>query len=85
MLVAQGHFPAQTLAAEIYIDSGVRSMERGIASAGRMLRPYSTGPTRTSRAMLAWLRKTSPLAFTELSMPASAPCIRRSDAVYRGQ
>jgi tyrosine phenol-lyase len=28
-------FPAQTLAAELYIDSGVRSMERGIVSAGR--------------------------------------------------
>ena len=28
-------FPAQTLAAEIYLDSGVRSMERGIVSAGR--------------------------------------------------
>ncbi len=31
----QDHFPAQTLAAELYLDSGVRSMERGIASAGR--------------------------------------------------
>ena len=29
------HFPAQTLAAEIYLDSGVRTMERGIVSAGR--------------------------------------------------
>jgi tyrosine phenol-lyase len=28
-------FPAQTLAAEIYLDSGVRTMERGIVSAGR--------------------------------------------------
>ena len=28
-------FPAQTLAAELYLDSGVRSMERGIVSAGR--------------------------------------------------
>jgi len=28
-------FPAQTLAAEIYIESGVRTMERGIVSAGR--------------------------------------------------
>ncbi|HNB30683.1 MAG TPA: beta-eliminating lyase-related protein, partial [Saprospiraceae bacterium] len=28
-------FPAQALAAEIYVDSGVRSMERGIVSAGR--------------------------------------------------
>jgi tyrosine phenol-lyase len=31
----QDQFPAQTLAAELYLDSGIRSMERGIASAGR--------------------------------------------------
>jgi tyrosine phenol-lyase len=31
----QDVFPAQTLAAALYLDSGVRSMERGIASAGR--------------------------------------------------
>jgi len=31
----QIEFPAQTLANEIYIDSGVRAMERGIVSAGR--------------------------------------------------
>jgi tyrosine phenol-lyase len=28
-------FPAQTLAAELYLSSGVRSMERGVVSAGR--------------------------------------------------
>jgi tyrosine phenol-lyase len=33
--IPQHQFPAQTLAAEIYIDSGVRGMERGIVSAGR--------------------------------------------------
>ena len=33
--LAQIEFPAQTLAAELYLDSGIRSMERGIASAGR--------------------------------------------------
>lgn len=33
--IPQIQFPAQTLAAEIYIDSGVRAMERGIVSAGR--------------------------------------------------
>ncbi len=33
--IKQVEFPAQTLATEIYIDSGVRSMERGIVSAGR--------------------------------------------------
>ncbi|MEK6598263.1 MAG: tryptophanase, partial [Gemmatimonadota bacterium] len=33
--LSQDQFPAQTLAAELYLDSGIRSMERGIASAGR--------------------------------------------------
>lgn len=33
--IPQIQFPAQTLAAEIFIDSGVRAMERGIVSAGR--------------------------------------------------
>lgn len=31
----QIEFPAQTLAAELYLESGIRSMERGIVSAGR--------------------------------------------------
>jgi tyrosine phenol-lyase len=31
----QDVFPAQTLAAELYLDSGVRGMERGVVSAGR--------------------------------------------------
>jgi tyrosine phenol-lyase len=31
----QDHFPAQTLAAELYLDSGIRGMERGVVSAGR--------------------------------------------------
>jgi tyrosine phenol-lyase len=31
----QSVFPAQTLAAELYLDSGIRSMERGVVSAGR--------------------------------------------------
>ena len=33
--VPQEKFPAQALAAALYVDSGVRSMERGIVSAGR--------------------------------------------------
>lgn len=31
----QGRYPAQALAADLYIDSGVRSMERGAISSGR--------------------------------------------------
>jgi len=33
--LSQDRFPAQTLAAELYLDSGIRGMERGIVSAGR--------------------------------------------------
>jgi tyrosine phenol-lyase len=33
--VDQTKYPAQALAAEIYVDSGVRTMERGVVSAGR--------------------------------------------------
>jgi len=33
--LSQDEFPAQTLAAEIFLDSGVRTMERGVVSAGR--------------------------------------------------
>jgi tyrosine phenol-lyase len=31
----QDQFPAQTLAAEIYLEAGIRTMERGVVSAGR--------------------------------------------------
>ncbi len=33
--LSQDVFPAQALAAELYLDSGVRTMERGVVSAGR--------------------------------------------------
>ena len=33
--IPQDQFPAQTLAAQLYLDSGVRGMERGVVSSGR--------------------------------------------------
>ncbi len=33
--INQEQFPAQTLAAEVYLDAGIRTMERGVVSAGR--------------------------------------------------
>jgi tyrosine phenol-lyase len=48
----QDQFPAQTLAAELYLDSGVRAMERGIASAGR---DPQTGDHRYPKLELARL------------------------------
>lgn len=48
----QEHFPAQSLAAHLYLDSGVRAMERGIVSAGR---DPQTGRHRTPRLELVRL------------------------------
>ena len=50
--VPQEEFPAQALAAELYVDSGVRSMERGIVSAGR---DPATGRNRTPKLELVRL------------------------------
>ena len=50
--IPQEQFPAQALAAEIYRDSGVRSMERGIVSAGR---DAKTGKNRGSKLELVRL------------------------------
>jgi tyrosine phenol-lyase len=48
----QEHLPAQALAAALYLDSGVRSMERGIVSAGR---DPSTGRNHTPKLELVRL------------------------------
>jgi tyrosine phenol-lyase len=50
--IPQSQYPAQALAADIYIDSGVRSMERGAVSAGR---DPKTGEERFPRLELVRL------------------------------
>lgn len=50
--IPQEEFPAQSLAANLYIESGVRSMERGIISAGRDIK---TGKNHTPKLELVRL------------------------------
>jgi len=66
----QDVFPAQTLAAEIYVDSGVRSMERGNVSAGR-------GPDgKNRRPKLELVRLTIPRrVYTQAHMDVVAESI----------
>lgn len=71
-------FPAQTLAAELYLESGIRSMERGIASAGRNA---ETGEHNLPRLELT--RLTIPRrVYTQAHMDVVAESVR---AVYENR
>lgn len=69
--IPQDEFPAQTLTCELYIDSGVRSMERGIVSAGR---DKTTGEHRYPSLEL--VRLTIPRrVFTQAHMDVTAESV----------
>lgn len=69
--IPQDQFPAQTLAANIYIEAGVRTMERGILSAGR---DPETGDHRYPKLEL--VRVTIPRrVYTQAHMDVTAEAI----------
>jgi tyrosine phenol-lyase len=73
--LSQDVFPGQTLAAELYLDSGIRSMERGIVSAGRNA---ETGDH--NRPKLELTRLTIPRrVYTQAHMDVTAEAVK---AVY---
>lgn len=70
--LSQDKLPSQTLAAELYLDSGVRSMERGIVSAGR---DPETGDHRYPKLELT--RLTIPRrVYTEAHMDVVAEAVK---------
>lgn len=69
--LTQDEFPAQTLAAELYANSGVRAMERGIVSAGR---DPETGKNRYPKLEL--VRLTIPRrVYTQAHMDVTAESV----------
>ncbi len=73
--IPQNRFPAQTLAAQLYLDSGIRSMERGVVSAGR---DPATGDHRYPKLEL--VRLTIPRrVYTQAHMDVVAESVK---AVY---
>ncbi len=69
--VPQEHYPAQALAAALYLDSGVRAMERGIVSAGR---DPETGEERKPKLEL--VRLTIPRrVYTQAHMDVTAESV----------
>ncbi len=74
--LSQDQFPAQALAAALYVDSGVRAMERGIVSAGRN---KETGDH--NRPKLELVRLTIPRrVYTQSHMDVTAESVA---AIYR--
>jgi tyrosine phenol-lyase len=78
----QDRFPAQTLAAELYLDSGIRAMERGVVSAGR---DPATGDHRYPKLEL--VRLTIPRrVYTQAHMDVVAEAVKASyDAREKAQ
>ncbi len=73
--IPQDQFPAQTLAAQLYLDSGIRAMERGVVSAGR---DPETGDHRYPKLEL--VRLTIPRrVYTQAHMDVTAEAVK---AVY---
>ena len=73
--IPQDHLPAQSLAAALYVESGVRSMERGVVSAGR---DPATGENRHPKLEL--VRLTIPRrVYTQAHMDVVAESV---EAVY---
>lgn len=70
--IPQDQFPAQTLAAQLYLDSGIRSMERGVVSAGR---DPETGDHRYPKLEL--VRLTIPRrVYTQAHMDVTAEAVQ---------
>ncbi len=73
--IPQEDYPAQALAAAIYLDSGVRAMERGIVSAGR------DAQGRERKPALELVRLTIPRrVYTQAHMDVTAESV---EAVYQ--
>ncbi len=79
--IPQDQFPAQMLAAELYLESGVRSMERGVVSAGR---DQKTGAHRFPRLELVRLtfpRRVYTQAHCDVTIEAVESVFDRRDRV----
>jgi len=75
----QGVYPGQTLAAELYLDSGIRSMERGIVSAGR---DAATGENHKPKLELTRLtipRRVYTQAHMDVTAEAVKECFEKRD------
>jgi tyrosine phenol-lyase len=79
--VPQEHFPAQALSAALYIESGVRSMERGIVSAGRDKETGENYKPKLELVRLTIPRRVYTQAHMDVTVDAVCAVMKRSDKI----
>jgi tyrosine phenol-lyase len=77
----QLEFPAQTLAAELYLESGIRSMERGIVSAGRNKETGDHYYPKLELVRLTFPRRVYTQAHCDVTVEAVEEVFARREAV----
>ena len=79
--LSQDEFPAQTLASEIYVDSGVRGMERGIVSAGRNKETGKHNYPKLELVRLTFPRRVYTQAHIDVAVESIAAVYEHRDSV----
>lgn len=77
----QIEFPAQTLAAELYLESGIRSMERGIVSAGRNKETGDHYYPKLELVRLTFPRRVYTQAHCDVTVEAVAEVFARRNSI----
>ena len=75
--LVQDVFPAQTLAAELYLEAGIRAMERGIVSAGRDKETGEHDYPRLELVRLTFPRRVYTQAHCDVTVDAVASVFAR--------
>ena len=79
--VPQEHFPAQALSAALYVESGVRSMERGIVSAGRDKETGENYKPKLELVRLTIPRRVYTQAHMDVTVDAVCAVMKRSNKI----
>jgi len=79
--IKQDEFPAQVLAAELYRESGIRSMERGIVSAGRNSQTGDHNRPKLELVRLTFPRRVYTQAHCDVTIEAVEELFHHRDSI----
>src|SRR5208283_63672 len=79
--IPQDQFPAQALACALYLDSGIRTMERGIVSAGRNSKTGQHNYPKLELVRLTIPRRVYTQAHMDITAEATIACYEARKAI----